>query len=119
MDSATKRPAIFTAVAVGLALVGIVLAIGLLASARASISGTASLPGGATARIKGPFTCSERAGITEIEAGGHVFTFSPTTISMDGAPVGSLDATVTDVQIDARFGSASLRVNGHEISTPR
>jgi hypothetical protein len=44
---------------------------------------------------------------------------SPTTISVDGVPVGPLDASVTSVQIDANYWSASLRVNGSEVTTIR
>lgn len=84
--------------------------------ATASVSGTATLPNGATARIDGSFSCSEKPQSTEIVAGGHNFVFSPTSISIDGVPVGPLDATVTDVQIDAGRGSATLRVNGREIA---
>lgn len=119
MENATKPKMKFAAVAVSLALLGVVVALGLLASASASVSGTASLPGGTTARINGPFSASERAGMTEIEAGGHVFAFSTTTISIDGVSVGALDATVTDVEIDAGYWTASLRINGREIPQPR
>jgi hypothetical protein len=83
------------------------------------VSGTASLPNGTTAVIHGPFSCSDAPSMTKIEAGGHTFTFSPTTISVDGIPVRPLDASVTSVQIDASYWSASLRVNGDDIKTIR
>jgi len=84
----------------------------------ATVSGTASLPNGATARINGPFSCSETSQQTTIEAGGHTFTFSPTMISVDGAAVGPLNATVTQVEIDATGSSTTLRINGHEVPVP-
>ena len=118
MESKTKPNSIFGAVLIGLVLFCIATALCqfALVSLTATVSGTASLPNGLTATINGPFSCSETARTTEIEAGGHVFAFSPTTISIDGVPVGPLDATVTNVQIDARYWSASLRVNGSEVS---
>lgn len=84
-----------------------------------TVSGAASLPNGTTAVINGPFSCSENTRTTEIEAGGHTFAFSTTTISVDGVPVGPLDASVTDVQIDSSFWSASLCVNGNEVIKTR
>lgn len=84
-----------------------------------TVSGTASLPNGTTAVINGPFSCSANTLTTEIEAGGHTFAFSPTMILVDGVPVGPLDASVTDVQIDSSFWSASLRVNGNEVTKTR
>ncbi len=121
MGPKTKPIAIFGAFVIGLMFLCIAVAICLFAFASATItvSGTASLPNGATARINGPFSCSENALSTEIEAGGHIFTFSPTTISIDGVPVGPLNATVTDIQIEASYGSASLRINGNEVAKLR
>ena len=121
MQHKTKPSSIFGAVAIGLVLFCIATAFCLFAfvSVTATVSGTASLPNGTTATINGPFSCSENTRMTEIEAGGHIFAFSPTTISIDGAPVGPLDATVTDVQIDVRYWSASLRINGNEVSKLR
>lgn len=84
-----------------------------------SVSGTASLPNGTTAVINGPVSCSDIPPTTMIEAGGHSFAFSATTISIDGVPVGPLDPSVTDVQIDASFWTASLRVNGKEVPMTR
>ncbi len=80
-----------------------------------TVAGTALLPSGITATINGPFSCSENTATTEVSAGRHVFTFSPTTISIDGAPVWPLDAKVTDVRIEAGYWSASLLVNGQEV----
>jgi hypothetical protein len=121
MEHPTKRRSTWGAVAIGLVLVCLAAALGLLAwvSLTATVSGTATLPNGATARINGLFSCSESPSKTEIEAGGHLFVFSPTAISIDGVPVGLLDATVSDVQIDAGYWSATLRVNGHEVFQPR
>lgn len=89
----------------------------IFASQAVSVAGTADLPNGTVARIKGPFSCSAGTNTTEIEAGGHVFSFTPTTILVDNTPVGPLDSTVTDVQITASYWSASLAINGREIST--
>ena len=109
------------AVVLGLVLLCIATACCLFAlvSVTSSVSGTASLPNGTTATINGPFSCSENTSTTVIEAGGHIFAFAPTTISIDGVPVRPLDATVTDVQIDASYWSASLRINGNEVSKLR
>jgi hypothetical protein len=90
-----------------------------LVSVTSTVSGTASLPNGITATINGPFSCSANTATTEIQAGGHIFAFSPTTISIDGVPVRPLDATVTDVQLDAGYWSATLRINGNEVSKLR
>lgn len=83
------------------------------------VSGTAPLPNGIVATINGPFSCSASTDTTEIEAGGRVFAFSPTTISIDGISVAPLDATVNDVQIDATTWTASLLVNGNEVTKQR
>jgi hypothetical protein len=117
MERKTKPRSIFGAVVIGLVLLCIATAFCLFAfaSLTSTVSGTASLPNGTTATINGPFSCSENTPTTKIEAGGHIFAFSPTTISIDGVPVGPLDATVTDVQIDAGYWSASLRINGNEV----
>ena len=118
MVRTTKPGSIFGDVVFGLILLCIATAICLFTfvSLMSTVSGTASLPNGTTATINGPFSCSENTLTTEIEAGGHIFAFSPTTISIDGVPVGPLDATVTNVQIDAGYWSASLRINGDEVS---
>jgi len=84
-----------------------------------TVSGTAALPNGTTATINGAFSCSSNTATTEIEAGGRVFAFSPTTVSVDGVPVAALDATVNDVQIEASFWSASLRINGKDVVITR
>jgi hypothetical protein len=117
MERKTKLSMIFGGVVISFVLFCFATAFCLFAFA--SVSGTAALPNGATATINGPFSCSENALTTKIEAGGHVFVFSPTTISIDGVAVGPLDATVTDVQIDAGYRSASLRINGNEVSKLR
>ncbi|MBI2825040.1 MAG: hypothetical protein HYX69_10180 [Planctomycetia bacterium] len=121
MECKTKRNSIFGAVVIGLVLLCIATAFCLFAfvSVTSTVSGTASLPNGRTATINGPFSCSDNTPTTVIEAGGHIFTFSPTTISIDGLPVGPFGATVTDVQIDASHWSASLRINGNQVSKLR
>lgn len=117
MERKTKPSSIFGAVVIGLVLLCVATAFCLFAfvSVTSTVSGTASLPNGTTATINGPFSCSENTSTTEIEAGGHIFAFSPTTISIDAVPVGPLDATVTDVEIDASYWSATLRINGNEV----
>ena len=87
MERTTKRRSVFGSIAIALVLACAAAAIGLflLVSMAATASGTASLPNGATARINGPFSCSTKSQWTTIEAGGHTFTFSPTTVSIDGA----------------------------------
>ena len=117
MERKTKPSVIFGAVVIGLVLLCIATVFCLFAFV--SVSGTATLPNGATAMINGPFSCSENTSTTRIDAGGHIFAFSPTTISIDGVAVGPLDATVTDVQIVADYWSASLRINGNEVSKLR
>ena len=121
MEPKAKRIATFQIVAIGLTFTGVAVLgfFGLIVSMSSSVSGTASLPNGTTARINGPFSCSANTPTAEIDAGGHIFTFSPTTISVDGVPIGPLDGTVTDVQIDASFWSATLRLNGNEVSFVR
>lgn len=121
MERETKPGSIFGAVVFGLILFCIAMAFCLIAyvSLTANVSGTASLPNGITAKINGPFSCSESAAGTEIEAGGHIFAFSPKAISIDGVPVRPLDATVTDVRIDAGYWSATLCINGADVSKLR
>jgi uncharacterized Zn-binding protein involved in type VI secretion len=120
MERTTKRRSVFGSIAIVLVLACAAAAIGLflLVSMAATASGTASLPNGATARINGPFSCSTKSQWTTIEAGGHTFTFSPTTVSIDGAAVAALNATVTDIEIDATAWSATLRINGQKIAVP-
>ena len=121
MEREKKRKSIFVTAAIGLTLFCIA-AMGCLfvfVTLTSTVSGTVSLPNGTTATINGPFSCSANTPTTEIEAGGHLFAFSPTTISIDGIPVGPLDASVTDVQIDTSFWTASLRINGSEVSLVR
>jgi len=120
MDHTTKRRSILGTVTIGLALLsGATLCLFAFVAMTTSVSGTASLPNGITAVINGPFSCSDIPPTTKIEAGGHTFTFSPTTISVDGLPVRPLDATVTAVQIDSSYWSASLLVNGDSVTTLR
>lgn len=121
MEGEAKPGSTFRAIVIAFVLLCIVAALGLVGvvSTMSTVSGTASLPSGIAARIHGPFTCSEKRAQTEIRAGGRLFAFSPTTISIDGVPVHALDATVKDVQIDAGYWSATLRINGFEISTAR
>lgn len=118
MNRSTESRSIHRPMAIVLPLL-LGVAFGLFAFRTLTPSGTASLPNGTTAVINGPFSCSDIPPTTNIEAGGHTFTFSPTTISVDGMPVGPLDASVTSVEIDANYWSASLRVNGDEVTTFR
>jgi len=117
MDHNTEGRSFWGVIAVGLLL--LVAMISLCGLPLTATGGTASLPNGVSAVINGPFSCSDIPPMTTIEAGGHTFTFSPTTVSVDGVPVGPLDATVTTVQIDASYWSASLSVNGKAIKMVR
>lgn len=120
MDHNTKRRSILGTIAIAFAVLsGAALCLFAFVAMTTSVSGTASLPNGTTAVINGQFSCSDIPPTTKIEAGGHTFTFTPTTISVDGIPVGPLDASVTSVQIDASYWSASLRVNGDSVRTFR
>jgi hypothetical protein len=118
MNQSTENRSILRPIAIVFAML-LVVAFVLLVFSTMTEGGTASLPNGTTVVINGPFSCSENPPITKIEAGGHSFTFSPTTISVDGVTVGPLDASVTSVQIDANYWSASLRVNGSEVTAIR
>ena len=118
MDRNTEGRSIHRSIAIVFSLL-FILAICLFTFDIMTTRGTASLPNGTTAVINGPFSCSDIPPTTKIEAGGHTFTFSPTTISVDGVPVGPLDASVTSVQIDANYWSASLRVNGGDVTVFR
>jgi hypothetical protein len=120
MDDTSKRHSILTRIVIGFALLsGSAICLFAFVAVTTSVSGTATLPNGTTAVINGPFSCSDIPPTTKIEAGGHTFTFSPTTISVDGIPVGPLDASVTSVQIDSNYWSASLSVNGGSVATFR
>ncbi len=120
MDHTTKRRSILSIVAIFFALLsGTAIGLFALVAMTTSVSGTATLPNGITAVIHGPFSCSGIPPTTKIEAGGHTFTFSPTTISVDGRQVGPLDANVTSVQIDTNYWSTSLRVNGGTVAIYR
>ncbi|MCC9602257.1 hypothetical protein LOC67_17005 [Stieleria sp. JC731] len=118
MDHKNKTPSNLSRLAIVSAILLIVAICGLLGfvTVTSRVSGTASLPNGTKAIINGPFSCSCNSPTTEIEAGGHLFAFSPTTISVDGKAIGPLDATVTDVTIDATYWNASLYVNGTEVA---
>ncbi len=121
MERNTKPRSILGTIAIGFALLCIATICCLFAivTFASKVSGTASLPNGTTAVINGPFSCSANTPTTEIEAGGRVFAFSPTTIFIDGVPVGPLDTSTTDVRIDSNFWSASLLVNGSEVTKTR
>ena len=120
MEKERTRRSLLGASAIILGICCVVFFVGLTALfMTAEVGGTAKLPNGTVANINGSFSCSANSDTTEIEAGGHVFAFSPTTISIDGIPVGPLDSTVKDVQIDVSTWSASLRVNGSEVTTRR
>jgi hypothetical protein len=83
-----------------------------------SVSGTATLPGGVVASITGPFSASEIAGRTTVEARGRQFVFTPAAISVDGTNLAAVDASVLQVAIDARGYDAELSVNGKRVSLP-
>ena len=120
MERVTKRRLGLRPIAIGVAFLCVALVCHFaFVTVSAAGSGTATLPNGTTAVINGPFACSANTPTTEIEAGGQTFAFSPTTISVDGVPIGPLDASVTDVHIEASYWSASLRVNGKKITLPR
>ena len=120
MEDRTKRRSLLNTIAIIFGICCVVCFAGLVALFMTiEVSGSAELPNGTVATINGPFSSSANTDTTEIEAGGHVFAFSPTTISIDGVSVGPLDATIEDVQIDATIWTASLRVNGNEVSSRR
>jgi hypothetical protein len=83
-----------------------------------SVSGMASLPSGLTAAINGPFSASENAGRTSVEACGRKFVFTPAVVIVDGTAVARLDASVIQVAIDARGYDAQLSLNGQHVSLP-
>ena len=84
-----------------------------------SVCGTATLPRGLVATIKGPFSASENVGRTTVHAGGRQFVFTPAAITVDGTNVAALDTSVLQVAIDARGYNAELTLNGKRISLPR
>ncbi len=106
-------------------LVPLAICFGLLSAglmvlfASVSVSGAATLPNGISAKVNGPFSCSNNSGTTVIDAGGHVFEFSPTSIVVDKTVVAPLDSGVTSVEIDASYWTTSLRVNGNEVPLNR
>ncbi len=114
MNRSTKRRSRLNPFTIVFVVLGLVIAGCLLAVVGMSlnVSGTATLPNGTTAVVNGPFSCSINASVTEIEAGGHTFAFSPTEITVDGVPVAPFDASVTEVEIDSSYWTATLRVNG-------
>jgi hypothetical protein len=83
-----------------------------------SASGMATLPSGVVARITGPFSASEIAGRTTVEAKGRQFVFTPAAISVDGTNVAAVNASVLQVAIDARGDDAELSLNGKRVSLP-
>lgn len=119
MECNRIRRSILGSIPIGLGIlcIGTLSCLFAFVSMTLTVSGTASLPNGVTAVINRPFSCSANGPTTEIEAGGHICAFGPTIISVDGLPVGPLDSSITDVQIDARFWTASLRVNGSEVKS--
>ena len=115
-----KKRSLLNKVANIFAVCCIVFLVGIVALVMtATVSGTATLPNGTVAQINGPFSCSANGTSTEIEAGGHTFAFTPTTISIDAVSVGPLDETITKVQIDATSWTASLKINGSEVTKRR
>ena len=120
MATKTKRRSLLRSLAtVFLACVCLLLVVLGAIVMTSRVSGTATLPNGIVAQINGPFSASTVSSTTEIEAGGHIFAFSPNAISIDGVPVGQLDEAVQKVQIDATAWNASLRVNGAEMTKRR
>jgi hypothetical protein len=69
-------------------------------------------------RITGPFSASEIAGRTTVEAKGRQFVFTPAAISVDGTNVAAVNASVLQVAIDARGDDAELSLNGKRVSLP-
>ena len=112
MEGRLKSPLLLSVIAIVMLMV---VGVGLFVVFTASVAGTATLPNGTTAKINGAFSCSSDPTKTLISAGGRQFLFSTTTISIDGVPIGPLDATITDVQINSSFWSASLKINGTEV----
>ncbi|MCA9195068.1 MAG: hypothetical protein KDB03_25025 [Planctomycetales bacterium] len=121
MDQKPKTLTLFARVAFAIAMLSFTLFCGLLllVTMTSSVSGTASLPNGTTAIINGPFSCASNTLTTEIEAGGHLFAFSPTKISVDGVTIGPLDESITAVEIDSNYWTATLRLNGTEVPIRR
>jgi len=98
-------------------LIGIIAA--LFATVSVSVSGTATLPNGITAQIVGPFSCSETKGLTTIEVGGRVFTFTNTDVTVDKIPIANIDSSIADVKLESSHSAASLYLNGKQIKLPR
>ncbi|WP_425395606.1 hypothetical protein [Aeoliella sp.] len=119
MAETKKRTAAVVPFALGLGLIVLVALGAMVFFASASVSGTATLPNGTIATINGPFSCSNNTAATVIDAGGHVFEFTPTTVLVDKTPVASLDSSVQKVEIDASYWTASLRINGEQVPSVR
>jgi hypothetical protein len=83
-----------------------------------SVSGTATLPGGLVATINGPFAAAENPSRTSVNARGRTFVFTPSAVVVDGTAVAQLNASVTEVAIDARGRDAELSLNGRQVSLP-
>lgn len=99
-----------------LLLAGGIISLLLVASLTVSASGTVSLPNGIAATINGPFSASEMGGEALVDAGGHLFEFTPTSILVDKKVVSVLDESVIKVEIDASYWTASLVINDKEVT---
>jgi hypothetical protein len=77
-----------------------------------SVAGTAMLPNGVVGEINGPFGASESRTRTSVDACGRQFVFTATAVSVDGVPVAKIDASVTQVAIDANGKDAGLSIDG-------
>jgi hypothetical protein len=119
MDKNKTRRIILAPIALSLGLIGIAALAFLVLFVSVSVSGSASLPNGTIAKITGPFACSNNSGTTVIDAGGHVFEFSPASISVDKTVIAPLDSSVTKVEIDASYWTASLRINDRDVPIVR
>lgn len=73
------------------------------------------LPNGSCALVYGSSSCAQTPSSATVKAGGHVFAFSPTTVSVDNVVVAPLDASTESVEIDANCWTATLRINGTEV----
>ena len=120
MEKRKSRSTIFLTIVAALLIAPMLLVAFVYFSS--SVSGMATLPSGVVARITGPFSASEIAGRTTVEARGRQFVFTPAAISVDGTNVAAVDAavdaSVLQVAIDARGYDAELSVNGKRVSLP-
>lgn len=83
-----------------------------------SVVGTATLPNGVVVTISGPCGISERRDRTTINACGRQFVFTATGVSVDGAPVATIDGAVKQVAIDTNGNDAELLFDGTSIPLP-